>query len=77
MSLKVVSQLSDYNAAGEFRCGDNQYLVYSNITKVVSIKTICLATAQWKDSDIVQCRKSKCFVYICSKTVTPSLSTCC
>ena len=59
-SLEAVSQSSDYNAVGEFRCRDNKILLYFNKTKVVSTKTICLATAQWKDSDVVKCWAGEC-----------------
>ena len=52
-SLKVVSQSSDYNAMGEFRCRNNGVLFYSNKTEVVSNKTKCFD--QWKDSNIIQC----------------------
>ena len=52
-SLKVVSQLSNYNAMGEFRCRNNGVLFYSNKTEVVSNKTKCLY--RWKDSNVIQC----------------------
>ena len=54
-SLEVVSQSSDYNVMGEFRCRNYGILFYSNKTRVFSNKTKCLAIAQWKDSDVVQC----------------------
>ena len=43
------------NKTGEFRCRNNGLLFYVNKTRVVSNQTKCLATAQWKDSDVVQC----------------------
>ena len=60
-SLEVVSQSSDYNSEGEFKCLDNKILAYySNKSKLVSNKTKCLATAQWENSDIVQCWAGAC-----------------
>ena len=61
-SLEVVSEFSDYNAVGEFQCRNNGILFYVNKTRLVSNKTKCLATAQWKDSNVVQCWTGKCFV---------------
>ena len=57
-SVEVVSQSTNYNAVGEFKCPNNQYLAYFNKTRVALSKTKCLATAQWKDLDVVQCWKS-------------------
>ena len=54
-SLQVVSQSMKINTKGEFECRNNGVLFYANKTKVVSNQTKCLATAQWKDSDVVQC----------------------
>ena len=54
-ALEVVSQSSDHNAVGEFRCRSNGVLFYSNKTRLVLNKTKCLTTSQWEDSDIVQC----------------------
>ena len=59
-SLKVVLQLSDFNSLGEFKC-NNGILFYFNKTKVASNKTKCLATAQWEDSNVVQCWSGELF----------------
>ena len=58
-AFAVVSLLSDYDPTGEFWCSNNEILFYSNKTRVVSNKTKCLATAQWKDSDVAQCWAGK------------------
>ena len=59
-SLEVVYQSTNYNAVGEFRCRNNGVLFYSNKTRLISNKTKCLATAQWRDYNVVQCWTGKC-----------------
>ena len=64
-SLEVVSQSTDYNAVGEYRCRNNGVLFYSNKTRLISNKTKCLATAQWRDYNVVQCWTGKCWTGKC------------
>ena len=58
--LAVVFQSSEFGAEGEFQCTNNGRLFYRNETRVVSKKTRCLATAQWKDFDVIECRTGEC-----------------